>query len=246
MNVDRDRIRDRLRRLMSMTTENGASEAEALAASEMAARLMAEHNLTYRTVEEIDAENFRDDKRPWFRGGKGRRKSAPIPPIARCLPGICKLCSVEHHFDTWTGDLTFFGAPCDTDVAHYLTTILSRAMEREWQRHRRQVPAAVARRQRASFFTAVSVRIAIRLNEMTKQSWQANGTGLVPIKDALLKDRYAAVHGDTSFRDLKLNQQNTAGLAAGWRAGGDVALSKGVTEAHGAMAITQQTETTDR
>ena len=73
--MDRKKIKNRLMRLLAMTVENGATEAEALAAAEKAAKLMSEHNLSYRTVEEIEAEAYSDNRRDWFRGAKGRRRS---------------------------------------------------------------------------------------------------------------------------------------------------------------------------
>lgn len=42
---------------MSMTAENGVSEAEAMATAEAARRLMVEHNLTFGFVENIAIHN---------------------------------------------------------------------------------------------------------------------------------------------------------------------------------------------
>jgi len=135
------RIREKLRKLMAMTTENGASETEALNAAQTAARLMAEHNLTFRSVAEIEAEDYCDDARPWFRGAVDGRsfRSAPVPRVRTCLNAISSLCGVRYHYRTFDGVLVFFGAPSDTEVAHYLTVIISRAMDREWELYRQRL-----------------------------------------------------------------------------------------------------------
>jgi len=184
-----DKIKARLRRLLAMTTDNGASEAEALAAAEAASRLMHEHNLSYRTIEDIDADAFGNDTRPWFTGAKGRRKSAPVPKVVHCLPGIERLCGVKHLFSTFDGSLTFFGAACDTEVAHYLTSIISRAMDREWHTYQQRIPKGMARTKRASFYLGIGARISSRLIAMADEQKPSatSGAGLVLVKDALEK-----------------------------------------------------------
>lgn len=79
--ADKDQIKRKLAALLSMTVERGASDAEALTAAEHAAHLMEEHNLSYTSVEEIDADNFVDDSRPWFRGSI--QHHGPTRPKAR-------------------------------------------------------------------------------------------------------------------------------------------------------------------
>ncbi len=239
----RDKIREKLRRLMSMTEGNGASEAEALAAAQAAARLMAEHNLAYRSVEEIDAEGFSNDTRDWFKGSKGRMRSGPLPSAVRCLAAICDLCSVEHMFNTWTGRLTFFGTPSDTEVAHYLVVIISRAMDREWSARRRSLQPLAARRQRASFHLAMSIRIAERLFQMAEEqrpAAKATGTGLVVIKNALVKERFAAANGKPKTTRTNTKAASFEGVRAGLEAGERIPLNKGINEAKGALAIAKE------
>lgn len=233
-----DKIKARLRRLLAMTTDNGASEAEALAAAEAASRLMHEHNLSYRTIEDIDADAFGNDTRPWFTGAKGRRKSAPVPKVMHCLPGIERLCGVKHLFSTFDGSLTFFGAACDTEVAHYLTSIISRAMDREWHTYQQRIPKGMARTKRASFYLGIGARISSRLIAMADEQKPSatSGAGLVLVKDALVKERFEKAnptlrnHGVTKVKDAH-------SVNAGWNAGGNVALNKGVNEALGAAAL---------
>ncbi len=226
----------KLRRLMSMTVENGASEAEAMMAAEKAAALMREHNMHYSGIDELEAETYADDARPWFRGSKGRKRPAPIPVEAACLAAICKLCSVEYAFNTYTGNLTFFGAAHQTEVAHYLVVIISRAIEREWQTLRLKLSISVQREARASFRRAMAYRIAVRLDQMGRISDRAPGSGLVPIIGSLLSERFRRAHPEIrTRREPKLTNEIAA--AAGWHAGDRVPLSHGVNEAAGVRAI---------
>lgn len=241
--ISRDRIREKLRRLLSMTVENGASETEAMAAAEAAARLMAEHNLSYRTVEEIDADGFATDTRPWFRGSGGFGRAAPVPAVKRCLPAICLLCGVEHAWSIYDGTLIFFGAPGDTEVAHYLTVIIARAMDREWAEYRRNLRNGQAPRLRASFYLGISSRIAMRLKDMaaSPSTPVAGGTNLVVVKNALVKERFAAemdTHGGVkNARKESARVGDSSALISGWSAGERVALNKGLNEATGAREL---------
>lgn len=242
--TDRAKILDKLRRLMAMTTENGASEAEALAAAEAAARVMAEHNLSYRSVEEIEAENFGDDTRAWFMGRKGRERSAPVPSTVHCLAAICELCGVEHLYNRYFGTLTFFGAKADTEVAHYLVVIISRAMDREWAAHRGKLPSGHTRQQRTSFYLGINLRIAQRLFAMAEQTAAATagnhtGNSLIVVKNALVKERFQARHTGVKADRNRLKATDYSALRSGFAAGERVPLNKGINEAHGALAIEQ-------
>lgn len=237
---ERARILEKLRRLMSMTVENGASEAEAMTAAEAAARLMSEHNLSYRTVDEIDAEAFSDDERPWFKGAKGRSRAAPVPPARHCLAAISSLCNVEHSFNFYTGNVAFFGARHDTEVAHYLLVIISRAIEREWSTYRQNLRPCVARQRRASFMHAISYRISGRLMAMHKQNEEvsaaSSGRDLVLVKSALVKERFEKAHPELkTVREPKMT--DLAAVRAGWAAGANVPLNKGVNEASGSKML---------
>lgn len=238
MNIDRKKIRDRLRQLLSMTIENGASEAEALVAAEKAAALMSEHNMSFRSVEDIDAESFGPDRRDWYSGAKGRSRSAPVPFTRWCLEPLAELCGVEHSYNGWTGQLEFFGAPHDTEAAHYLEQIIRGAINREWNAFKRRRGNGSGR---SSFMHAMAMRIGSRLDRMVAERaaarQESTGNALVAVKGALLKERFAKAHPrikntcpNPSFRD---------GIAAnaGLSAGAKVHLGKGLNEASDAKLL---------
>lgn len=246
MSTTHDALKERLRRLLSVTVENGATEAEAMVAAAKASEMMAAHNLSYRSVEEIEAEAYDDDTRAWFRGAKGRSRSAPVPPAARCLAAICDLCNVEHLFNTYSGTLTFFGAKHDTEVAHYLTIIISRAMEREWASYRRQRPPGMAARERASFFYGISCRIASRLMAMAEEQAAAAtsstpaGTSLVLVKNALVKQRFEEKHARVKPHGVNTKPASLDAVRSGWASGEKVSINKAINEASGAKLLTSE------
>jgi len=89
--VERDKIRKRIAALLARTVENGATEAEAMLAAQKAAKLMREHNLSYSSTAEIEAEEHVSDARSWFTGSKGRSRSGPVPVTRRCTGAISEL-----------------------------------------------------------------------------------------------------------------------------------------------------------
>jgi hypothetical protein len=240
--TDRDRILERLKRLLAMTTENGASEAEAMIAAHKAAILMAAHDMTFASVEEIEAQSYADDTRPWFKGGsQSRHGRFQRPPVWRCLPYIEKICGCRHWYSPWNGTLSFFGPAHATATAHYLVTIISRAMEREWDAYAKTLRPGMRTRHRGSFFAGISTRIAHRLNAMhdDEQRRHDAGTGrdLVLVRNALVERRFAESHDKVEEKGGSLRGSNPLAEYAGWQAGDNVDLNRGVTEAAGAKLI---------
>ncbi|MEQ1694419.1 MAG: DUF2786 domain-containing protein [Hyphomicrobiaceae bacterium] len=239
MNEDKKRILEKLKRLMSMTTEAGASEQEAMLAAEKAAALMAEHNISYRSVADIEAEDFSDDKRPWCKGWKGRKshRLPPLPPVNMLLFDISALCGVENWYSRATGDLAYFGAPQDTAVAHYLTEIINRAMLREWK----AFSAKRLKASRASFMQGMALRLSKRLSDMAEQTRvaqaTATGTDMVLVKDALVKSRFKAANPDLQEASKPRKPDDPMAVWSGYKAGDNVALSKGLNEASGVTLI---------
>lgn len=237
MDGETKKIRERLRRLLSMTVENGATEAEAISAAEKAAKLMADHNLHFRSVEEIEAEDYAPDQRDWFRGSKGRARSAPIPVTRWCIDGISRLCNVESCWNTYTGQLEFFGAPHETEAAHYFEEIIRRAIEREWTGYRQRHGG----RGGSGFKHAMAMRIASRLNKMAdeaaKSSQTGTGTDLVVVRRALVEKRFSDRHPRLRTCSANPTFSDHRATCAGFSAGDKVALNRAVNEASGVLAI---------
>ncbi|HEY1246081.1 MAG TPA: DUF2786 domain-containing protein [Hyphomicrobiaceae bacterium] len=243
----RAKIMERLRKLLAMTTENGATEAEALAAAKMAADLMAEHDLTYETVGEVKGERYGVRTRP-LNGGLARK----APHEARWLAtGIADL----HGCRTWgtvasgVEMLAFFGAEADTEAAHLLYARIVLTMEAEHAAYRRSPHrrdrSRNAQRVRAAFMTQMGARISERLEDIrtarevaTRQVAAETGRALVLVaKEQEVAARYAAYVAErgmrlrttTSRTAVRSGAAGAAGYAAGSRINlGDAAISGGI------------------
>ncbi len=241
----RHAIAERLRRLLAITVDNGATEAEAMVAAEKAAALMAEHSMTYTTVDELLAEPMTSDARPWFKGAKGRRKSGPIPPSRWFLPEIEQLTGTRHTYNTWTGALLFFGPKHGTDVAHYLVVMLSRAIDTEWTNYSAKLRNADQRRRyRASFVKAMAIRLAIRLRAMAEThapkpvvSGATTGTDLVVVANTILEKRFAEEFPKVSERSASAAMSSPLAALDGIAAGDRVQINQGLTAARGTKLL---------
>jgi Protein of unknown function (DUF2786). len=179
----REGVIRKIRALLSMTVERGASEAEALKAAEMAAKLMAEHDLD---MDDLSAREAGVDE-----------GAHPVDPaFARHMPrvsaAIAELCGVK----TWgkrsrsgKPEQVFFGLPHDVEVAVYLQRICERAIADGLKKA--SVEWALRVRRKAalddSYLSGMSRRLAERIREIAWTRARSTGTALVPVKDALIE-----------------------------------------------------------
>lgn len=227
---NREDIKRRLHALLSRTVENGATEAEALVAARKAADLMREHGLSYRTVEEIEAEQFTATARPWFQGRRHGQRRGRLPVTRYCLASIARLCSVDYFWTEHDGALTFFGTDAETATAHYFVEIIANAIERETKAFRLSAakpPGVTGHKWLNSFRIAMAIRIAQRLDEMADDSTFAEGRGLVLLKDAKRREQFQATFTTRGARKRTIQIEAEAALA-GLDAGGRVDLNRGV------------------
>lgn len=225
---DRESVRRRLVALMSMTVERGASEAEAMAAATKAAALMREHGLTYQTVDDVEADQYRVERRPWFRGRAGRQRAGRVPATRYCLPAIAKLCSVDFMWSAETGKLAAFGTDAEVRTAFYFVDIIGNAIEREFAMFRKRAtrpPDESPHKWGQSFRVAMALRIAARLNAMVPAD--EVGTGIVELRNA---NRAAEFERRFNTKDAPASKLVIGGAAAaaGWDAGERVDLHDGV------------------
>jgi hypothetical protein len=222
----RAKIRERVRKLLGFTLEKGATEAEALSAAKLAADLMAEHDLTYESVEAVKAERY----------GARRQQMG-------CSSGLVTVVGRLFGCRGWRdGDLAvYFGTEADTDAAHRMRGMLCLAIESEWQAYLRS-PAMRrsrlnARSLRASFMDAMKVRLGERLEAIgrarettSRQAAESSGRALVLLTKGEEVARrfatYAAEH-DVQLRSggrKRIHSRSRSAAAAGYAAGSRVDL----------------------
>lgn len=186
-------VANRIRGLLAKTTENGATEAEALAAAAKARELMDRYRLTQSDIE-IEAEPIDDI---WIERPTAQKLSA----VDLCATGISKYCGTKswyeykNHKRMWR----VIGLKADTEIARYLYEMLASTIRIETDRFIRtnpvekldwKTPAENAHRTirvKQSFSVGMARRINGRLHEMARaaetKAKTSTGTALVVVKD---------------------------------------------------------------
>lgn len=197
----REAIIRKVRALLAMTVERGAAESEAMKAAEMAARLMAEHDLE---MDDLDARE----------AGIAQESHPMAPAFARHMPrvamAIAELCGVKTWGEQGMGGRlegqAFFGLPHDVEIAGYLARICERAMASGLEKASVEWVLKVRKRDALadSYLNGMSHRLAERIMEIAWTRRRSTGSALVPVKDGLineaLKDRGIQLESSRLYR----------------------------------------------
>ncbi len=179
----RKAIAARIRALRAKTVENGCTEGEALAAAELAAKLLAQYELSMDEVEMRASPFERAEQTHGDDVGEAFWKVAGA---------VAELTGTR----TWVGRpgehpvrYTFFGFAHEVEIATYLLEICARAVrseraarEQEWAFYR----AAVRRSRRIGFLDGMCERLAERIRALRPK--RPPGTGLVVLRETLIDD----------------------------------------------------------
>lgn len=244
---ERDKIKERVAKLLNMTLDRGASESEAMMAAEKAAELMTHYD--------IAASEFAVRSSCAIQQSVAVRKYGSMKiaaPVARHIAQLCD-CMYWHSIQTdprdtdlpavWQREastIVFFGLPADAEIACYLFDLISNAIVaeigvyKESPDYQREVEAGVnGRTAITSFIDGMETRLGSRLDAMRDEKHravqEATGRALVIVKEAQIKEDFEAtgiklVSGGGSYRGAGSAGANASGRAAGGR----VSLSSGV------------------
>ncbi|MCQ4160089.1 DUF2786 domain-containing protein [Roseomonas sp. GC11] len=216
------KVKARIRALTEKTVSNGCTEAEALAAAEMAGRLLERYALT---MEEVDLRRARCVQVEIPLPGKQRR------PIDGCVPAIARFCDCKVWLvrDEEGARYIFFGFEEDTALARYLFEVIGRGMATELENFRTSHPALRGTRLRlasVSYQQGMASRLAERLEsllaarEAEVAARRSTGTALMVVKHQVVEDafRETAVRLVSARRGrLRANGAFRQGYAAGDR-----------------------------
>lgn len=223
----RNSILGKIRALLSKTVENGATEAEALAAAEKAASMMSEYDLSMDEVDVKDSgvksENIDLD----------RDMGMYLAIVANAISRLCGTRFWTDFIGHSANSGTFFGLPHDVEISLYLYDVCKSAMAREVKAYEPLVAlkrATVRAAKRRSFLSGMSTRLAERIDEMALARKRGTGTAIVPLKNALIEEALAAnkmqfKSGRARFGDLHIDD-----LKRGRRAGDNVSLNTALRE----------------
>jgi hypothetical protein len=221
--TEREKIAAKVRALRAKTVENGCTEAEAMAAAEKVAQLLAEYGLTVDEAEMRATPFARHDERHY--DAVGERLSR----IADAIADLTGATWFRSPGGVHPIEISFFGFEHEVDVARYLLEICARAMrgavaELE-QRH-----ALVRPIRRKMIITPFLDGMADRLRGRIKALIPAKptGTGLVVVRDQLIKAALADAGIHITDMKGRSSRRDDDAYRAGQRAADGVALNRGL------------------
>ncbi|WP_276200383.1 DUF2786 domain-containing protein [Chelatococcus sp. XZ-Ab1] len=231
MKADLVKIRARLQALRNMTTANGCTEAEALAAAEKAAELLAANNLA---EVDLDAPTFEE-----LSVALGARRT-PLDKVwqAVALFADCK-GYLKRSGNRW--QFCYFGRSSDVLVAEYVHEVIRRACETaiaEFRRseayRKRRKPKTRADAVRAfseGLGEAITRKVVEGLWRRITPSGEARSWALVEARRAPLDEALRAQ--GARLRDVKpigkaRGRSRHEAIAAGYRAGRTVDVAAGL------------------
>src|SRR5262249_12018360 len=124
--MERAKIIERVRALLTMTVENGCTEAEAMTAATLAAKLMEDYDLAITDMKSVYDERIAQQSKPFQSSWNVRQMHAA---------GIYVAVAVAEFFDCkcWRNqtEIIFFGLRDDVHLAHIMLAMVRFAMDQE-------------------------------------------------------------------------------------------------------------------
>jgi hypothetical protein len=197
MSEDLDKIKEKIMSLMSKTTENGASEAEANSAMIIAIKLSEQYGINMENIKQrtVSGEFV---LRKFNEGAKN------LSVVAKNLPW-----SIAYFTDTKTFVSTsqtgrgggfkrakkkteksamFYGYSVDVELAEYIYKVCERAVHQEWLNFAKRGVVGERAHKRVDFQVGMCLRLCERLEALKKSNTaKTNGTELVLLKTEIIQ-----------------------------------------------------------
>jgi Protein of unknown function (DUF2786) len=236
---DRNSIIEKIKALLAKTTENGATEAEMLAALDKAAAMQDAYDIT-----DAELQVAKDEAAILHADPPDTKDPHKIKwQLASAVARFCGVRIYRHGRDT---GLRCIGMPSDIQFALWLLDNLADFVFNALFEHLIGCCAPPGERRiiMRSFVEACCDRISDRMLELVERSKKArtsNGRELVVIKDAAIK-AYMKEHGIhlRSCGGYSSPNINSAAQAAGRAAGDRASFGRPVTGAAGVLRIGRQ------
>jgi hypothetical protein len=234
VNSERERVKEKIVKLLNVTRERGASENEAMMAAERAAELMAHFDIE---ATELSIQSARSIEKTAQKRRYGNRQIA-----TRCAYWVAQLCDCM----TWQypDRHVFFGLPHDAEIAAHLFDTISNGILAEADIYKasphfplaaeraRQEYGIDARAVVGTFITGVEDRICGRLRVLRDGKGQAvqeaTGRSLVIVKAEQVKKDFEALEIKLRHRRTQQSVWSGAAYRSGASAGDRIPLSRGV------------------
>jgi len=222
----------KIKALKAKTTENGCTVAEAMAASDAAARLMRKHQLEDDDLEGVNSERYGAIKRPvgtFTKAGHVRKHETTF-----LLARIARAYGVLEYGDG--AEQVFFGEETAVRAAWYMVDLFREASESSLKTH---IAGLGYRMQgyktiRAEFMRGFVIESAHELDKQIAERQRiiddleySNNkcTGVVRLRDAMMKSKWEQYCKDKGLQFVKVRRsvqsEKTPSYMAGARAAGN-------------------------
>lgn len=231
--MERDSLLRKIKHLMRVTEERGATEQEAITATKKVGELLEKYNLSMSEVDLRETSCTKDS----VVIGKVRAHAVEVVggPIADYV-GV--RAWVKRDMDSV--QVVFFGMPHDVEVAVYLLALCQNATDREWSLYKKSPSYIVettylnGNSVRASFYQGITNKLAQRIEGMELKQRMARedsseSTALMVVRNEVVDQEFDRLNMD--FGKAKKSNQTTRSDAAymsGRSAADDVTLNKGI------------------
>jgi hypothetical protein len=231
--LKRKKIIEKVRALLAMTADRGASEAEAMMAAGKASELMEEYDLSY---DDVQAE-LRDEKYG-IRAKEFASGADTLHEINFASHAIARYFDCRSWLDTkkdGTIMLVFFGGLDDTAMAFDMILMLKSASEAAYKAFLRSDdadPRVSANKLRKGFLHGFVDRVSDRLDALkhARTKGSEKGTALVLAKDVIVKKKLETWKEETGvtfeFKEHASIKIDDGAYRAGTEAGEKVQLNR--------------------
>lgn len=227
---DRQKLATTIRALLAKTTENGATEAEALAAALKAQEIMDRFHLDHSALE-MEEEGIHQIKT-----NQGRRENG-VNVREELAASIGKFCDCRTVFLNENGKekIAFVGLQSDLEFATWLLDTLSLHVKNslslaslnfldDEEPIDLSTPYA-----RQAFLVGAIDRIKERIKEMTAaRSTSATGRALIPLKNQLVSKKFRELYPHTNSKRANTFQVSGSAYSAGQAAGNRASFGRPV------------------
>jgi hypothetical protein len=172
-----------IKALLSKTTENGCTEAEAFAALLKARQLMDAHNISLSDLQDEPLIEQRQRIRNTHKIKIG---------LATAISRFCECRAWKSAVNTSSSDIVFFGYPQDVQLADWMLETLSKFIERQRDEYLSTLSTRDDRRYHKNGFEVAAVnRLSERLKELAPKPpvvSPSDGKSLIVTKQALITE----------------------------------------------------------
>jgi hypothetical protein len=210
----------RIKALLSKTTDNGCTEAEAMSAAEKARELMDRYNIDRGEVG-MEEEGVYAAKSPL-----SKFKSLCIRELLASR--IASFCDCRAWFTRGgVGTLTFFGLRSDADFAVWLSDTHPLDARELWEREKGFVLGAVGR-----------INERLRELEQLRRTGAGTGRSLVVVKSAMVEREFIKLGMNLRpGRGTSVSSRDGGARAAGYAAGNQASFGRPINGGRGLAAI---------